>query len=173
MSDTNAKIIEESGMRFGPFSPENLFYIEKSDAYTQLGKGFSTVEFVALWSGSPGNNVLFVEAKSSSPNPQNGMARFSEWIDEVAEKYEDSLQLYLSMETGIRDNAEEGAYLRIIPISEKRLKLVLVIATHQKEWLLPVSEALNRRLRKCLIMWKAHVVVLNREMALAQRLITE
>lgn len=38
--------IVESGVNFGPYAEDNLFYIEKSDLYKSLGAGIKTTEFV-------------------------------------------------------------------------------------------------------------------------------
>ena len=38
--------ITESGMIFGPFADQQVYLIEKSDAYTNLGEGVKVVEFV-------------------------------------------------------------------------------------------------------------------------------
>ena len=38
--------IQESEMSFGEFQEENLFHIEKSKIYKNLGDGIKTVEFI-------------------------------------------------------------------------------------------------------------------------------
>ena len=40
------KVISESKMNFGQFAEENLFHIEKSKIYKDLGSGIKTVEFI-------------------------------------------------------------------------------------------------------------------------------
>lgn len=45
---TEAVVIEESGVRFGPFDRERLFQIEHSDIHKRAGKGIKTVEFIYL-----------------------------------------------------------------------------------------------------------------------------
>lgn len=42
------KIITESEMNFGKFDEENLFHIEDSKIYKDLGSGIKTVEFVVV-----------------------------------------------------------------------------------------------------------------------------
>ena len=42
------KIINESGVAFGEFNSDDLFYIEESDLYKSLGTGIKTVEFIVL-----------------------------------------------------------------------------------------------------------------------------
>ena len=58
------RVIIESGMHF---IAENSFYIEKSNIYTKLGEGIKSIEFVRVID----NKLLFVEAKSTFPNPSN------------------------------------------------------------------------------------------------------
>lgn len=64
MDYMNGVRISESGMQFGPFKPEDLYYIERSDAYRRLGPSYSTVEFVFV---DLRGSFVFVEAKTSSP----------------------------------------------------------------------------------------------------------
>lgn len=62
------KIITESEMNFGKFDEENLFHIEDSKIYKNLGDGIKTVEFILKYSES---SILFLEAKKSCPNAAN------------------------------------------------------------------------------------------------------
>ena len=86
---------EESGMKFS-FEEDRSFYIEKSELYASLrGKGISVVECLTLKALRRGVYVLFIEAKTSAPNPNSheGMA-FNQFIDEIAKKFLDSLLIY-------------------------------------------------------------------------------
>lgn len=79
---------EESGMKFS-FEENRSFYIEKSDLYESLrGKGISVVECLTLKELRRGVYVLFIEAKTSAPNPNSheGMA-FNQFIDEIAKNF--------------------------------------------------------------------------------------
>ncbi len=40
------KVIRESGISFGPFEDEQVFHIEESNVYKQIGQGGKTVEFM-------------------------------------------------------------------------------------------------------------------------------
>ncbi len=78
--------IIKSGMKFGPFQLDSLFHIEESDAFTALGDGFSTVEFIHIRTEKEKNILQLIEAKSSSPNPNNtDSPDFSIWINDLAE----------------------------------------------------------------------------------------
>lgn len=173
MDTTKAKYIEESGMRFGPFMPGDIFPIETSTVYRQLGDTYKTVEFVCLKGEKENRRLLFIEAKSSSPNPNNRESpAFDRWIGDVAEKFRDSWQLFLAAKTGIRDASEVGTTIRETPLSQCRVLFVLVISNHELEWLPPVRDALAVQLRKLIGLWKIQVIALNREIALSRKLIT-
>ena len=60
--------IVESGVNFGPYAEDNLFYIEKSDLYKSLGAGIKTTEFV-LRANELEPAILFVEAKTNLHAP--------------------------------------------------------------------------------------------------------
>lgn len=56
--------IQESGMTFGPFQEDQIYWIEKASAYKSLGQGIKSVEFVYKKNA---DKLFFIEAKSSCP----------------------------------------------------------------------------------------------------------
>lgn len=54
------KIISESEMIFGKYDEANLFHIEDSKIYKDLGTGIKTVEFILKHNE---NSIVFLEAK--------------------------------------------------------------------------------------------------------------
>lgn len=54
------KIISESEMNFGRYDEANLFHIEDSKIYKDLGTGIKTVEFILKHNE---NSIVFLEAK--------------------------------------------------------------------------------------------------------------
>lgn len=54
------KIISESEMNFGRYDEANLFHIEDSKIYKDLGTGIKTVEFILRHNE---NSIVFLEAK--------------------------------------------------------------------------------------------------------------
>lgn len=67
--------VVESGMTFIIKNEDNLFYIEKS----QLYKGLSTNSIkIAEFLYIDDKTCYIIEAKSSSPNPNNSEERFDE-----------------------------------------------------------------------------------------------
>jgi hypothetical protein len=59
-----AEPIIESGMVFGEYDTNDLFRIEKSQIYKEIGPGVKTVEFILKQNAQ----IWFVEAKTSCPN---------------------------------------------------------------------------------------------------------
>ena len=85
------EIITESGVDFGEFESEDLFPIESSNLLKSLGKGIKTVEFITL---KQKDNIIFVEAKTGCPNPQNkekggqDAKNFNAFYDDIADTEE-------------------------------------------------------------------------------------
>lgn len=55
-------------MNFGKFDETDLFHIENSKIYKDLGLGIKTVEFILKYDE---NSIVFLEAKKSCPNVAN------------------------------------------------------------------------------------------------------
>ena len=58
------KIITESEMNFGKFDETDLFHIEDSKIYKEIGSGIKTVEFILKYNEK---SIVFLEAKKSCP----------------------------------------------------------------------------------------------------------
>ena len=111
------KVITESEMDFGPFDEKNLFHIEESRIYKDLGTGIKTVEFILKYSE---NSIVFLEAKTRCPNAANRDEseekedKFEEYYSSVTEKFVASLQIYLaSVLHRYQDTSEVGEALLI------------------------------------------------------------
>ena len=163
-----AKIITESGMNF---IAENTFHIEKSDIYTKLKDSIKTVEFIR----AKENKLLFVEAKSSFPNPNNpeSSVKFQSEIDDIYDKYIHSLNLYASIEIGVNEQLPPNFIKPAINVS---LQFVLIFNDFEQKWCIPIEKALTNQLLKseCIAkIWKPTVLVINHETATEQNLIVE
>ena len=94
------KVITESEMNFGKFDEINLFHIEDSKIYKDLGSGIKTVEFILKYDEK---SIVFLEAKKSCPNADNRYEsaekerKFEEYYSSITEKFIESLQIYLAM----------------------------------------------------------------------------
>jgi len=155
-----ASIINESGM---DFVADNAFRIENSETYKNLGDGVKSVEFVRVIN----DMLLFVEAKTTFPNPNNPSVeepnRFQDEVEVICEKFIHSLNLYLSIEVGV---AEDVSASEIKKPESVTLVLILVIRTHELDWCRPVKVELERVLplyfKK---IWKPRILVVNHEEA--------
>lgn len=170
------KIITESEMNFGKFDEENLFHIEDSKIYKDLGSGIKTVEFILKWKK---NEILFLEAKTTYPNSANKnesmekIQKFEEYYSEITEKFIDSLQVYLAAVMGrYQDLAEIGAELRSVDsMKEIRLKFILVVKNAKDiTWLAGPLAELKARLLQVRKIWGVEVAVLNEELAKENKL---
>ena len=94
----------ESGMDFLPlFEKGTTFYIEKSRFLKGLGDGVRTVEFLSL---APVRKLLFIEAKSSAPNPDN-KGDFNKYCEDLLEKVQHSIDLFASKELEVNKDIEK------------------------------------------------------------------
>lgn len=153
--------INESGMTFGPFEESCVFKIESSQLYQNVQKNeVKTVEFVLKESGQ----LRFVEAKSSSPKPNQGNGeKFETFIDEIYRKFLHSINLFYAGILGQHESNND------IPDNMKiaetvSIKFILVIKGHEIDWLPPIAEALNRKMKPILSIWNSQIAVFNDKM---------
>lgn len=85
------KVITESEMKFGKFDETDLFHIEDSKIYKDLGSGIKTVEFILKYDE---NSIVFLEAKQSCPNAANRYE--SEEKEKKFEEYYSSITAWLA-----------------------------------------------------------------------------
>ena len=159
-------VITESNMNF---IAENIFHIEKSKLYENIGEGIRSVEFVRV----KDDKLLFVEAKTTFPNPDNpsveNPAKFELEIEGISEKFIHSLNLFSSIKVGVAENAFPSDF--VLP---KKVSLVflLVITKHKIEWCKKIERALTAALPSYLkLIWKPEVYVVNQEIAAKRNLI--
>jgi len=160
--------ITESGM---DFIADNAFHIEKSDIYAKLKDSIKTVELIR----AKDNKLLFMEAKSSFPNPTNpeSSEKFQSEIDDICDKYIHSLNLYASIAIGVNEQLPLDFIKPIINVS---LQFVLIFNNFEQKWCIPIEKALTNQLRKseCIAkIWKPTVFVINYKTAAEQNLIIE
>ncbi|MDR0295476.1 MAG: hypothetical protein LBH91_04705 [Prevotellaceae bacterium] len=154
-----SKTIIESGMEF---NNDNSFYIEKSFQYTATeGKGIKSVEFIRV----NGDQLYFIEAKSSFPNPKNPNSKeiFTSQIHEIADKFIHSLSLYSAIEVGIHEKYPDD----FLPADKMSLKFIFVINNHCPKWCKPIKSGLYSTLPSYIkAIWKPEVYVIDHETAL-------
>lgn len=162
-------IINESGMSFGPFQETDVFYIEKSKVYSSLEEGIKTVEFILYRSDM---EIIFIEAKSSSPRPNN-QENFDDFIEEISSKFIHSMDIYFSvlLKRLADDDGELPMIFKTADYSNVKLKLILVIKGHKTEWLPPINNSLKLKLKRQIKIWRVEPVVMNHESAAAHGLL--
>lgn len=165
------KIITESEINFGKFDETDLFHIENSQIYKDLGSGIKTVEFILKYDE---NSIVFLEAKKSCPNAANRYEseekkqKFEEYYSSVTEKFRTSLQIYLAAILDKFQNTEEiGDKLRTVDsMKDIQLKFILVVKNAKDiSWLAGPLAELRARLLQIRKIWGVDIVVLNEELA--------
>lgn len=159
-------------MEFGVFQRENIFRIEDSKLQHSFGEGIKTVEFVLLMNK---DKLLFVEAKTSCPNPENRYeskektVKFEEYFSDITDKFLDSLQMMLNVFLEKRNKYLDGIGLHITDKSiypALKFRFVLVVKNARDiTWLAGPKEELEARLLRWRKLWNVEVVVLNEELA--------
>mgnify|MGYP005840200619 CR=1 FL=1 len=158
----------ESEMRF-QFCEDKSFYIEKSHVYDKRlkGNGVSSVECITLFR----NKVVFIEAKSSAPNPETSNERFADFIHHVVKKFKDSLSLCESMHSGLWPDRGMGKELAQTLYSNPEIQFILIIRNHKEKWSVQMQDALRKEMNSLLKIWKAELLVINGEQALKLNLV--
>lgn len=157
--------INESGMAFGPFPDDQVYHIEKAEAYTRLGEGVKVVEFIYK---QYAEKFFFIEAKSSSPMPKGD--DFKKFIKDISDKFVHSFDLWLSLNLK-RWNDVVPKNIFDAKLDKQIFRFILVIKGHEESWLPPVSEALRREMMAEIKIWKHEVIVINDQQAKKRGLI--
>jgi hypothetical protein len=165
--------VMESGMKFGPFPAESLIRIEKVPQYTKIQQGMHISEFI--YYDQEKKRLISLEAKTSAPNPrseyvENPKEKFQEYINDIREKWENSLDLYVNMAL----KKEVPKNFKEIDYASLEILFILVIKNHEGSWLKDVKDALEmsvRSVHRTNKIWKCKVLVINEEMARKKQLI--
>ena len=165
-------------MQFGAFDEKNLFHIEESRIYKNMGSGIKTVEFILKFNEQ---SIILLEAKESCPNAANRFEskekeeKFEEYYSSITEKFISSFQIYLAtILEKISDDSEIGFELQNIKsLKFIKLRCILVIKNAKEDWLAGPMAELRNRLFTYRKIWGIEVVVLNEELAREYHLVTE
>lgn len=155
--------IVESGMTFGPFDAKNCFQIESSVTYKGVGEGIKIAEFLLL----KNNAVWIVEAKSSIPRVTDS------YFEEIRQKLSNALILSVAASLG-RHNvlSEPTTEFRTCILSDRSIKLVLVVGPIPSRFMKPLTDDLRGYLKHITKLWgKTEVWVLNKEEAVNRGLV--
>lgn len=141
-----AKYIIESGMNFGPFPENALFQIEKSPQYNSIQQGMHITEFI--YYDEKKQRLISLEAKTTAPNPnsdkvENSKAIFHQYISDIREKFENSLDLYINL--ALKKELPEG--FKNINYKKIEILFILVTRNHERAWIKDVKDALEMALK--------------------------
>lgn len=141
--------IEESGMSF-IVDERHCYHVEASESYKDLStRGVEICEYIELKEGDD-KSIVFVEAKMSSPNPQSKLEgateKFEDYIKSICNKFINAANLLNAGVFCRRPDVrgEIPASFTQEKLQKSEYKCILVIKNHEKSWLIPVQDALNR-----------------------------
>lgn len=162
----------ESFMKFS-FCDDDVFRIEEDELVRGI-EGQKACECVALIS----DNVAYIEAKASSPNPIN-KDEFSVFISDIKQKFAQSLQLFYEMKNKV--HGEEAFLrlpknLRLEKSSTETYRIYLIIHGHKEDWLLGLLDSLKDALREVVKKWNlrdSNIKVYNEAIALENKIIVK
>jgi len=157
------KEIPESGMIF-LCEEDDVFHIEESAVYKKM-QGVKIAEFLLIKS----RKVFVIEAKSSSPSPNNKIG-FDGFIQEIHEKLLNAFSLGMAIFLNRHPQKETlPANFQNLDLSKNtQFILCLVIKGHKTEWLAPIQDELKKSLSGTMKTWALSpnaVVVMNDEIA--------
>ena len=164
--------IVESNMLL-PFDDQNAYRIEQANI-VQDKKDIKVCEYFALIDG----RMLLIEAKSSSPRPDNKI-KFDEFIDEISQKFIDTLLLFNALNIGRHGEDEKSnlpANIQKVSLADVRYAMYLIVHGNEIEWMEPILAALKLKLKHCLKSWNiqdVNVYAINHETAKEKGLIKE
>lgn len=98
------------------------------------------------------------------------MVHFREYINDIREKFENSLDLYVNMAL----KGEVPDLFKNIDYRNLEIIFILVIKEQKKEWLGNVKDAMEMAVRSVIRtnkIWKCKVIVINKEIAKKRKLI--
>lgn len=171
MSNFIGDYITESKMEFGPYTKENRFKIEHSKLHKILGQGYKIVEFVALQD----DKIIFVEAKPKNYILSIRNPKLEKKIKELKEKFENSLDLLLSVSIGFKIDEFNHIGSNILNNNLKvKGRFYVVIKDADDDLCMKLTNILQNSIRKDILgIHKIKLMVMNDTVAKEYKLIRE
>lgn len=157
-------MIIESEMNFGYYENDKIFKIEKSKTKRKLGDGFKIVEFIAL---TEEDKLVFIEAKPIGYIKSVEMKHYSNKLNELSEKFENSIDIFFSIYANrlVDTNKEVGLLLKTTDYYEKEIICYVVIKDASDDLCSIVTNDLNLKMRKKLVIYNIQLLVINSDTA--------
>ena len=156
----------ESGMNF--IVDEFTYIMEDDSFYNKISSKYQTkdVDFII----KRNSKLLFIEAKTSSPKV------LDRYTNEIVTKFTDSLIIFIGIILD-RKNTKSSIIskeMKNINHLKNSILFVLIIKNAKKEYLAPISNILNKKLRKINIMFsiESSVIVMNETQAISRRFVS-
>ena len=160
----------ESNMLFS-FDKQDTYRIEQADIVREQTE-IKACECFALVNG----RMILIEAKSSSPNPTNKVD-FNKFIEEISQKFIDTLLLFNALSIGRFGEVEKNKMpdnIQHVSLATLDYALYLVVHGNKLEWMQPIQDELKLRLKHNLKLWHipdVNVYAINHEDAKRKGLI--
>lgn len=157
-------IIEESGLSFGPFPPATIFHMEVAPLVSKMKPSVKMVEFVWSKGEGSGQQLIFVEAKSSIPQGEEKLAAY---MEAIREKFSNAVSLLLAIGLGRHGNIHDdsvSASFKGASLATAKVKFVLVVKGVPKEYLPPFNEQLQKCCKALMRLFRVEAVVVVNEM---------
>ncbi len=145
--------IVESGLKFGPFHPNQVFQIEIS-ANVRSRQGIKTCEFV--WWKNRSTQLVLVEAKSSIPQPTSNPEAYNNFWQDVLEKFDNAMQLMLlaTLRRPPQLHHELPAEMQALPWEQLKLVCYLVIPDAPNDVLQALTDRLRNEMKRQKRLWR-------------------
>lgn len=156
--------VVESNMLMS-YDEQNAFRIEQAEI-VRSQEEIKACEYFALING----RMVLIEAKSSSPHPTS-KTEFETYIDEISQKFIDTLLLFNALSIGRFGEIERNKLpnsIQNVTLGSVDYAIYLIIHGHKIEWMLPIQDELKIKLKHSLKLWKIpdiNVYAINHEEA--------
>ena len=152
-----------SGMTFMAAHEDDFFKIETSKVLTAMGEGVQTVEFIIY----TGTQLRLVEAKTTIRESN---------IEDICNKFIHSLDLFFAIMLGRKEDTFSEIPDKIKTVDIKHINIVLLLVIkecHKKNDLTPITEKLNRNLKRHRKTWNLEAKAIDHKTAVDWKLAKE
>ncbi|WGK70391.1 hypothetical protein P0082_05885 [Candidatus Haliotispira prima] len=163
--------IRESGMELGPFDPDNMYQVEKSEYYKNKN-GLKKCESIVLHQ----EKVFYIELKSTVPNSKKCEKRYLEFLNEIKDKIIGSVKMLAFAQLGNPAYSELGKNLQ--NCSNRKFLFLLLVPDFPDKYLQGLTDALSKSIKESnFLFWcgkkRCHIRVGNSDTAKKYELLSK